>query len=242
MPSAAGAAPAGREGPLVFVGSVQDPVLDPTDHHHLGRALRLRRGDPMVVADGAGRWRRARFGERVEPAGEVVTVTRPDPELTVGLTPTKGDRPEWAVQKLTELGVDRILVLRSDRSVVRWDGDRADHHLERLARVAREAAMQSRRLWLPEIVGPLPVADLLGRSGTVLADPGGRPPDREDHTVLCGPEGGWSEAERAAGGPALGLGPGILRAETAAVTAGALLVALRAGLVRPVPPPTAHGG
>jgi 16S rRNA (uracil1498-N3)-methyltransferase len=171
-----------------------------------------------------------------------VTVARPDPSLTVGLTPTKGDRPEWAVQKLTELGVDRILVLRTERSVVRWEGDRADHHLQRLRRVAREAAMQSRRVWLPELVGPVTVGELLGAAGVVVADPGGRPPTREDRTVLCGPEGGWSDAERAAAGPALGLGPGILRAETAAVTVGALLVALRAGLVDPAPPATAHGG
>jgi 16S rRNA (uracil1498-N3)-methyltransferase len=211
------------------VTSVDRPVLDEADHHHLRRALRLRPGEPMVVADGAGSWRPVRFGLEPEPAGEVVVVPRPAPPITVGLTPTKGDRPEWAVQKLTELSVDRIVVLHSERSVVRWDGDRAERHLARLRRVAREAAMQSRRVWLPEVRGIVALRDL---PGAVLADPGGRPPQPGDHVVLCGPEGGWSDEERAAATDRVGLGPAVLRAETAAVAAGALLVALREGVVR----------
>lgn len=225
-----GAGPTGTEGPLVYVTSVEDPELDDADRHHLGRALRLRPGDPLVVGDGAGAWRRARFGPTVEPDGPVVRVDRPDPALTVGLTPTKGDRPEWAVQKLTELAVDRILLLVTDRSVVRWEGDRLDHHLDRLRRIAREAGMQSRRVWLPEVTGPVAPGAV---PGAVLADPGGRPPAAGDHTVLCGPEGGWSDEERAAAGDRVGLGPQVLRAETAAVAAGTLLAALRGGLVRP---------
>ncbi len=184
----------------------------------------------MVVADGAGSWRPVRFGPELEPTDEVATEPRPDPALTVGLTPTKGDRPEWAVQKLTELAVDRIVVLRTDRSVVRWEGDKVGHHLERLRRIAREAAMQSRRVWLPEVVGVHTLAD---HPGALLADPGGRAPGRDDHVVLCGPEGGWSDEERAAAPHLIRLGPGVLRAETAAVTAGALLVALRQGVVKP---------
>ena len=183
-----------------------------------------------MVADGAGAWRPVRFGVELEPVDDVVTEPRPTPVLTVGLTPTKGDRPEWAVQKLTELAVDRIVVLRTDRSVVRWEGDKVDHHLARLRRIAREAAMQSRRVWLPEVLG---VQTLAYHPGAGLADPGGRPPATADHVVLCGPEGGWSDEERAANPDPVGLGPGVLRAETAAVTAGALLVALRQGVVKP---------
>ena len=132
-------------GPLVFVVDVEHPELDAADRHHLQKALRLRVGDPFVVADGAGSWRPVRFGDPVEVAGEVVVDPRPDQLLTVGLTPTKGDRPEWAVQKLTELSIDHIVILRTERSVLRWEGDRVAHHLERLRRIAREAAMQSRR-------------------------------------------------------------------------------------------------
>ncbi len=75
---------------------------------------------------------------------------------TIAVAIPKHDRPEWLVQKPTELGVDRIVFLHAERSVVRWDGDRAERHLARLAAVAVEALMQSRRVWLPEIVGPVP--------------------------------------------------------------------------------------
>jgi 16S rRNA (uracil1498-N3)-methyltransferase len=187
------------------------------------------------VGDGAGAWRRCRFGDPLEPVGEVLRVPRPDPLVTVGFTPVKGDRPEWAVQKLTELSVDRIVVLRTERSVVLWEGERAAHHLERLARIAREAAMQSRRAWLPELVGVVGLGEALTEPGAVLADAGGRTLTEGDRTVLCGPEGGWSEAEAASSPDRVGLGPTVLRAETAAVAAGALLVALRDGLVRPAP-------
>jgi 16S rRNA (uracil1498-N3)-methyltransferase len=212
------------------VTDVEHPVLDDVDRHHLRKALRLRAGDPVVVSDGAGAWRTARFGDELEPTSEVTVVPRPAPTLTVGLTPTKGDRPEWAVQKLTELSVDCIVLLRTERSVVVWDGERAEHHLERLRRIAREAAMQSRQVWLPEVRG---VEALTDRPTAPLADAGGRPPGVGDTTILCGPEGGWSEAERASGRPRIALGPAVLRAETAAVTAGALLSALRAGIVHP---------
>lgn len=217
-------------GPLVFVADVDHPELDDADRHHLHKALRLRAGDPLVVADGAGSWRPVRFGDELEPQGDVAVEPRPAPPLTVGLTPTKGDRPEWAVQKLTELSIDRIVILRTERSVIRWDGEREAHHLERLRRIAREAAMQSRRVWLPTVEG---VHTLAEHPGAALADPGGRPPSGSDGIVLCGPEGGWSDAERAEGADRIGLGPAVLRSETAAVTAGALLAALRHGLVRP---------
>ncbi len=218
------------DGPWVFVASVERPELEDADRHHLQKALRLRAGDPLVVADGAGSWRPVRFGDDLEPAGEAVVEGRPTPTLTVGFTPTKGDRPEWAVQKLTELAVDRIVVLQTERSVVRWDGDRVAHHLGRLRRIAREAAMQSRRAWRPTVDGVLTLDDL---PGAPLAQPGGRAPTGADPVLLCGPEGGWSDAEAAERRDHVALGPQILRAETAAVTAGALLAALRHGVVRP---------
>ncbi|HEY8057862.1 MAG TPA: RsmE family RNA methyltransferase [Acidimicrobiales bacterium] len=217
-------------GPLVFVVDVEHPELEDADRHHLQKVLRLRAGDAFVVADGVGSWRPVRFGDPVEVDGAVVVDGRPDPPLTVGLAPTKGDRPEWAVQKLTELSIDHIVILRTERSVIRWDGDRLDHHLERLRRIAREAAMQSRRSWLPTVDGVHGLAD---HPDAVLADPGGRPLTLGDGVVLCGPEGGWSDDERAEARDRVGLGPAVLRAETAAVTAGALLAALRHGLVRP---------
>jgi 16S rRNA (uracil1498-N3)-methyltransferase len=211
-------------GPHVFVADLDRPVLDDHDRHHLAKALRLRPGDALTVSDGAGRWRPARFGPEVEPDGAVVTVPTPGPPITVGLAPVKGQRPEWAVQKLTELGVDAIWLLVADRSVVRWEEAR---HADRLERVVREAAMQSRRCHLPEVRVGVTVAAAATSAGVALADPGGAPPSLSRPVVLVGPEGGWSDAERTSAPWVVGLGPTILRAETAAVAAGTLLTALR---------------
>ena len=216
-------------GPHVFVADLDHPVLDDHDRHHLARSLRLRPGDALTVSDGAGRWRPARFGPEVEPDGDVVTVAPPRPAITVGLAPVKGPRPDWAVQKLTELGVDAIWLLVADRSVVRWDG--SGGQADRLDRVVREAAMQSRRCHLPTVRIGVPVTEAAASEGAALAEPGGPPPTLARPVVLVGPEGGWSERERATAPSVVGLGPTILRAETAAVAAGALLSALRHGLL-----------
>src|SRR5204862_30301 len=133
-----------------------------------------------------------------------------------------------------EVGIDRIVPVVAERSVVRWDDERAGRHIARLRAVAREAAMQSRRAWLPAVDepvgyaallappgGPVAVADIDATEGPSLAVP----------FVLVGPEGGWSDAERAAAVHRISLGPTVLRAETAAVAAGVLLAALRSSLV-----------
>jgi 16S rRNA (uracil1498-N3)-methyltransferase len=136
------------------------------------------------------------------------------------------------VQKLTEIGVDRIVPLVAERTVVRWHGDRATKHETRLRKVAREAAMQSRRVWLPAVLPVTPVGSLVEEPQVALAQFGGRPPDLARPTVLVGPEGGWTDAEVAAAAATTTLGAGVLRAETAALAAGVLLTALRAGITR----------
>lgn len=221
--------------PLVFVDDVDRPVLHDVDRHHLERVLRVRVGQPIVISDGYGSWRQCRFGAVIEPVGEPVSTEPAAPVLTVAFAIPKGERPEWAVQKLTEIGVDRIVVLHTDRSVVRWDASRADRHLERLRRVAREAAMQSRRCWLPEVSGPLSVAEATASGGAARCEPGGQSPSLEHPVLLVGPEGGWSDGERARVRHAVALGPNVLRVETAALCAGALLTALRSGLVTQTP-------
>ncbi len=75
----------------------------------------------------------------------------PAPTITVAFALVKGERPELVVQKLTELGVDRIVPFLAERSVVRWEPDKAERNATRLRRVAVEAAMQCRRTWLPEV-------------------------------------------------------------------------------------------
>ncbi len=171
--------------------------------------------------------------------GSVQHEARPVPSLTVAFAPTKGERPEWVVQKLTELGIDRIVPLVSERSVVRWVGGRRQNAVERLRRVAREAAAQCRRVWLPEITDVVQFGDLagLGTAGeVVLAQLSGDRPRATQRVVAVGPEGGWSADELASGLPTVGFGLSVLRAETAAVTAGALMVSLRTGTVAPVAP------
>ncbi len=229
----------------VFVDEPARPVLADDDAHHLGSVLRLRPGEEVIASDGGGRWVRARWrGEaELEPLrgdagvggdGSVQFEAPAKPALTVVFAPVKGERPEWVVQKLTELGIDRIVPLLSERSVVRWSGVRGKATVERLRRVAREAAAQCRRVWLPE-VGDTVRFDQLPTLGApdevVLAQLSGDRPTIARRVVAVGPEGGWSSGELASGLPTVGFGLSVLRAETAAVTAGALLASLRTGTV-----------
>jgi len=217
------------------VADLSRPELDAGDRHHLDRVLRLRPGDLLTVGDGIGAWRHCRFGPVLDPVDEIRTDARPLPEVAVAFAIVKGERPEWAVQKLTELGVDRIVAFTAARSVVRWDADKAAKAAGRLRRVAREAAMQSRRTWLPVVEAPTDFAGAADRPGAVLADPDGDPPWLAAGPVLIGPEGGWTPDEADRPLPHMTLGPLVLRSETAAMAAGALLSALRAGTVSGVP-------
>lgn len=238
-----GAATRAAAAAQVFVGDPSRPVLLPEDRHHLSRVLRLADGEAVVAADGRGTWVLCRWragADELQPVGDPVTEPAPAPALTVAFAPAKGDRPEWTVQKLTEVGVDRIVPLATERGVVRWDADpgRAGRAVARLQRVARAAAAQCRRTWLPVVSGIETVASLAGagapgdRDGRVsIAQPGGGPPSLAHPVVAVGPEGGWGPGELGLGLPRVGLGPLVLRSETAAVAAGVLLAALRAGTV-----------
>jgi 16S rRNA (uracil1498-N3)-methyltransferase len=216
-----------------FVTDLESPELSADDRHHLERVLRLRAGEKITVSDGAGRWRLCRYAGDVEPLGEIVVDERPSPSITVAIALTKGERLDWAVQKLTELGVDLVAPFSAARSVVRWEGDRAEHHVDRLRRIARQAAMQSRRTWLPEVDDLHTFAEIAARPGATLAEPGGDPPGLERPVVLVGPEGGWAVEEVDAPLPRVALGELVLRSETAAVAAGTLMCALRAGILAP---------
>jgi 16S rRNA (uracil1498-N3)-methyltransferase len=215
----------------VFVDDLQTCTLDPADIHHLARVLRLRPGETVVASDGAGSWRPCTFTGSppwLEAQAQVAEVARASPEVTVAFTPVKADRPEWVVQKLTEIGVDRIVVLRSERSVVVWEGSRADRAIEKLQKISRQAAAQSRRAWIPRVLGVTGISDFSAAEPLLLAERGGGPP-RLGMPVCVGPEGGWTDRELGLATETVGLGHGVLRAETAAVVAGALVCALRDG-------------
>ena len=226
--------PGGAEGPHVFVDDLEQLELRDEDRHHLTRSLRLRPGDAFTASDGAGSWRACRLGAgpdseaEAEADGPVVFVEALRPSLTIGFALIKGGRPELVVQKLTELGMDAIVPFTAEHSVVRWDPDRAARNTERLRRVAREAAMQSRQVRLPNIGEATDFANLAAQPGAIRADIGGDPPNLDHPVVLIGPEGGWSDAERSQLG-AVRISSSVLRSETAAIGAAALLTALRDG-------------
>lgn len=207
----------------VLVDDVESPVLDDDATHHVFRVLRVRPGESVTVTDGAGKWRACVAGDgALEPIDEVHQVQRRPNALTVGFAIPKQDRPEWIVQKLTELGVDRIVVLHAERSVVRWTDDRADRHLAKLCRVSAEALQQSRGVWLPAIEGPMPAAELL--PSAAAAEPGAPSIRREHTTVAIGPEGGWAPSELAAAASKVSIGTTVLRVETAAIVAASRMI------------------
>ncbi len=224
--------PDGSGGPHVFVDNLAAAVLSDDDYHHLSRVRRLRDGSPITVGDGRGSWMAATLARAPEATSEVCFVAPPTTPISVGFVAVQGDRTSWAVQKLTEIGVDRIVLLSSSRSVVRWSGERGDKAARKLEAVARSAAEQSRRVHLPVIEPPRPAVELMAAPGVATAQWGGVPPSMTHPTILIGPEGGWDPSELEAAQATVDLGPGVLRAETAAVVAGTLLQAIRTGLVR----------
>lgn len=214
-----------RAAAHVFVDDLDSPVLDSDDAHHLLRVLRLRDGERVTASDGRGRWRTCLFtGSGIAPDGAIEVEVSAGP-VTVLVALSKGDKPETAVQKLTELGVSRIVPFVAERSVVKWDDGKSQRNVERLRKVAREAAMQSRQVRLPvidEVQPSLAVAIALV-GDVVVAEPGGAPLDASTTAIAVGPEGGFTPAELE-GRRTVSLPGGVLRAETAAVVAGALLV------------------
>jgi 16S rRNA (uracil1498-N3)-methyltransferase len=210
--------------------------LDPDDARHAAGSLRLRVGDEVRLADGDGGVGRgvlvkADRGGAVLEVADVGHVARPAPTVSVALAPPKGDRLSWAVQKLAEVGVDEVILVETERSVRRWNAERASSAAQRLTGVAREAAMQSRRPFVTRISGPRSLSEAaagMARAvvlweraeeglGAVLEAGAG------DVRLVVGPEGGFAETEVLAcvekGAVAASLGKGILRTETAALAA-----------------------
>jgi 16S rRNA (uracil1498-N3)-methyltransferase len=218
-------------------------LLSPADSAHALRSLRLKVGEELTLADGAGATARGKLaGERHGRAEVTVDavdrVERARPLVSVALAPPKGDRLNWAVQKLAELGTDEVVLVPTERSVRSWAAEGADRIVERQRAVAREAAMQSRGPFVMDVRSARTLDEALcepGRPAIMLSEGASRPlsqvlPPRADAIrILIGPEGGFSDAEveRAdgAGAPVASLGSTILRTETAAVVGAALVLA-----------------
>lgn len=224
-----------RSYPLVFVDDLSLPQLAGADRDHLIKARRYTTGDQLNVGDGAGGWRPAAMADAHGNlvCGDLVEAVPPQPRLLVAFTPTKRVKPEGLVQKLTELGIDDIVILRSDRSIVTYDPSRSERLLRKLAVTVREACLQSRQPFQPSIHGVLSLSELIAKwPGVRLCDPAGTPlmqqecPVNTPLSVAVGPEGGWSDNERDFA-PLVGLPGRVLRSETAVVAGGVALAALR---------------
>ena len=228
---------------LVYAADVDgtEVVVDGPDGHHLQRVRRIGVGEAVIAADGRGRWvpgtvtRAASGTVHVAPDGEARTEPRLAPHLAVAFAPAKGDHAADVVHALVELGVDRIIPVETERSVVRWHGERAERAVDRLRRVAREAAMVARRAWLPVVEEPVALATLAAHPAPVLGDVHGdqaaelAPPRGGEWLVITGPEGGFAPAEidRFAGAARVAVGPHVLRARTAPVALAAAVAGCR---------------
>ena len=201
------------------------------------RARRLSAGDAVELFDGTGGIAHARLVRRIR--GELeLAVDRIDPPAAPGvpvallISGLRSERLSWAIEKATELAVERIVLVRAERT----QPFRAGSALrERLARVARAAAKQSGAARWPLLEGPLDLAAALARETApdrLLLEPEGDGFPRAlsgSVALAIGPEGGWTKAEREAatelGWRPTALPAGKLRAETAAVCAIALALA-----------------
>jgi 16S rRNA (uracil1498-N3)-methyltransferase len=208
---------------------------------HLVRVLRARVGQDFDIATG-GVVRRGQISSvsdgRVEfELGEEIPGSS-QAKITLVLAVFKFDRMEWAIEKCTELGVARIVPIIARRTDAHLAAASAKR-VERWQRIARQAAEQSRRAAPAEIAAPIKLAvalDLAGALRIVLAESEEqtllrdvvKPQTAADGIVLAvGPEGGWTEGElqsfRQSGWTSASLGNTILRAETAAMAATAVV-------------------
>ena len=217
--------------------TIQDGKLAVRDeeHQHL-RVARAESGEPVEVFNGRGSAWQAQVEscerrETILLIGERREVEPLRPQLILGLSLIKSAAFEFALEKAVEVGVTRIVPLVAARSN---QPARSEGRLDRWARILVEAAKQSKRYHLPVIDSPVTFADALKLSAAtkiVFAERGGRPLESAlaGEPVLClvGPEGGWTDEELAAasssGFTSVGLGEGILRAETAAIVGAALI-------------------
>lgn len=218
--------------------------LDADGRHYLRGVLRLAPGAVVEVFDGeGGRFRAEYDGEDSLTLGPAEAALPEGAAIWLGFGLAKGDKPEWVIQKATELGARRILPLATERSVVKLDLEKGAARAERWRKVAAEAARQCGRADVPAVDAPGPLLPALAGAPAGFAKlvfhPGGAPLAEalgsDSGFLLCaGPEGGFSPREVeeavAAGARLASLGPRVLRAETAAITAVALVQALRGDL------------
>jgi 16S rRNA (uracil1498-N3)-methyltransferase len=226
-----------------FVDEVRrgEATLDGEEAEHLTRVLRVEIGQRYEISDGA----RLYLSEIVEARKrsvrfrviEELPAVEPAVRITLMMSLIKFERFEWVMEKATELGVEKIVPVQAGRSEKGLELA-ARKRVERWRKIVRAASEQSRRVHLPEVGAPVEFSRALGSEGRkiYLEEAAGCPlliksvvEPRAGETVgiLVGPEGGWTDRERAqlveAQWTGVSLGSQILRAETAAIAAVAVI-------------------
>jgi len=213
-------------------------ALTPEARHYLRDVLRLGPGAELELFDGEG----GAYAAHLLAGFEALALgprreARPILPLWLVVALAKGEKMDLVVQKATELGATRLIAFEGERSVVRLAPEKARERAERWRRIAAEAARQCGRADAPEIDAPCTLAAALGSVPPsfwrFVLHPGGGPLPADEAppgaAAVVGPEGGLTDTEVAAceeaGARRVGLGPRVLRAETAAVVAVALLQA-----------------
>jgi 16S rRNA (uracil1498-N3)-methyltransferase len=231
--------------PLFFVDpdalDAEPVVVEGAEGRHAADVRRLRVGERIDVGDGYGRLvhgvvasvSRGRISLDVQSRDEVPATS---PRFVVVQALAKGGRDLDAVEAMTELGVDEIVAWTAERSIARP----TERTLARWSATAREAAKQSRRAWVPSVVGPLSTSEVCARLGSVAlavvlhedaAEPlaGRSLPASGDVLLVVGPEGGMSPDEltvlEGAGASVCRLGEAVLRTSTAGLAALSVLSA-----------------
>lgn len=216
-------------------------TLDGDEGFHAASVRRIRVGERIVLGDGAGVLADCIVDAVEKRALQATVVERrlvpaPTPSVTVVQAIPKAERSELAIELATEAGADAFVAWQATRCVARWDGPKAGKGLRRWRAVARSAARQSRRAFIPEVDGVASTAEVVGSLGgvTLALHESATVPlanidvaQTDSITLVVGPEGGLTDAELAAlvdaGAQAVRLGPTVLRTSTAAAVAlGAL--------------------
>jgi 16S rRNA (uracil1498-N3)-methyltransferase len=224
--------------PSAFNFTKQTITLTADEARHLREVLRLKPGDEVSVFDGEGKEFRARVAQARRESAELdldeeIQPARPESplQITLAVALLKGEKFDLVVQKATELGVTKIVPLMTRFADIKLrDESDASKRVARWQRIALEAAKQSGRAVVPEVSLPVSFESVLNTGCLLFSEKEGQGLTRIEtdfFTAIVGSEGGWSDEEldlaRTAGAQIITLGGRILRAETAAITAAALL-------------------
>jgi RNA methyltransferase, RsmE family len=233
---------------LFFPFSGNSFFLDGDGFHHWVRVNRAQVGDEIEVADGLGKVVVARLAKIEENRG-LLEVVRSVPDtsnsplqLTLAFGLLKGEKIDWVIQKAVEIGVDSLIPLEMEHSVLRWDEKKKIDRQKRWQKIALEAAQQSGRERVPEVLEVQKLSAAVknfAESGAIWVPHENCRGDslkralkagmaKEKNMIIIGPEGGFSANEteflKNAGANLVTLGDAILRAETAAILASGLML------------------